>query len=237
MSILSLASSVADALAALEQRPRPRRDVVRREAELLEDGSARSRGAEALDRDHVTAGCRPSAPSRARRRLDRERGRRQSGGSTSSRYDAGCASKSSQQGIETTRTARPSSASAVAASSATRHLGAGREQDEVRSGRCRPTPRARRRRARRRLRRRSDPRPASRTGTSWRDRMSATGPSARSSATFHAYRRLVRVGGPHHPEVRDRAQRRAGARPAGASARPRRARPSRASRPTRPAGS
>ena len=47
------------------------------------------------------------------------------------------------------------------------------------------------------------------------------------------HRRLVRVGGADVPEVRDRAQGHDGARPAGASARPRRPRPSRASRPTR----
>ena len=44
-------------------------------------------------------------------------------------------------------------------------------------------------------------------GTFCRESESATGPSVRSSATFHAAARLVRVGRAHEPEIRDRAQR------------------------------
>ena len=109
-----------------------------------------------------------------------------------------------------------------------RHLGAASRSGSRRARRSRPlTPRARTRRARRPDAGATSSR--SSVGTFCRESASATGPSCRSSATFHAYDGLVRVG--RAGRTRGSGSRAApcSARPAGASARPRRARPSRAS--------
>ena len=76
------------------------------------------------------------------------------GGRTSSRYDCGCASKSSQQGIETTRVRRPLPSRIFFASTASETSEPGRDQNEVRAcrlphRRARRRPCSRRRRARR----------------------------------------------------------------------------------------
>ena len=56
----------------------------------------------------------------------------QLGGRTASRYAAGCAAKRSQQGIDTTRVRMPSASSVVAGGHGQRQLRAGRDEDEVR---------------------------------------------------------------------------------------------------------
>ena len=205
-----------------DERPRAPADVVDGEAVLAQRHVARRRCAEALDAEHVARIADVAMPALRRRRPRRPAARAPLAAARASRSAAGSASKSSQLGIDTQRTAMPFARQAARAAATIRptseplairiscglpdgasrqHVGAAAQAvGRARSG-C--------------------DRASARPGGSARAR---TGRSRVSSATRQATAVSLASRGADHRQVRNRAQRRRAARPAGASGRPRRAR-------------
>ena len=181
------------------------------------------RRAEAVDRDRaVDPRSQPMADRRPRPRPTAGRAAAPRRGRPSS-----WAANSSQLGIDTTRAPMPSAASCSAAAIATADLRA-RPDDRDRSG---PRRRAGRTRPGRR------PRPTRRRAPAGPGARARAPPAPRGPRGSRATPRRSRCASPG-PDARSGPGSRAaprGARPAGASGRPRRGRPSRACRPTRPA--
>ena len=171
--------SVRSTVSSEQRSARARRRVLRGDAELAQHDLARRRRAEAVDAHDVVG---VALPAEAHAGLDRER-RHAGRQHVDAVRRSDCCSNRSHDGIDTTRT---DDALRVAEQLARRdahlHLGAGADEHEVEVGR--------RLRRRARTRRAGTPTGArsavpSSTGTFWRVRISAVGPSP-SRCTRHA---------------------------------------------------
>ena len=89
------------------------------------------RGAEAVDADALPRSPDPALPAERGAGLDRDARRDRRAAAPRRGRPASCWSKSSQHGIETTRTPMPSACSVVAGRQRVVHLGAGRHDDGV----------------------------------------------------------------------------------------------------------